>query len=304
MTTNNPKFIVFGEALTDFIREENGLWRAVAGGSCWNVARVAARLGVPSAYAGAVSQDLFGDELYRLALEAGLDMRFTQQVPYSPLLAMVPTKNPPQYFFIGNDSADQHFDPSRLPKDWLDHLEIAHFGCISLVRQPLATQLIALAEQIKQAGKRLCFDPNYRNLMANPAYPATLERMTKLADYIKVSDEDMGLLFPQLDLNAGLAQLRHWAPQAHILLTRGADGMSLITPTATHHSPGLAIQVADTVGAGDASMGGWMSSVLQNPQAPLTTHLQYAIAAAACACQQHGAYAPSALEVQNLCNQH
>jgi fructokinase len=54
-----PQLVVFGEALTDFIREDNQRWRSAPGGSCWNVARVGARLGVATGFGGTVSQDTF-----------------------------------------------------------------------------------------------------------------------------------------------------------------------------------------------------------------------------------------------------
>ena len=66
-------YVVFGEALTDFIQETPGRWRSMPGGSPWNVARVGARLGLPTAFAGAVSKDVFGEDLLRLTREAGLD---------------------------------------------------------------------------------------------------------------------------------------------------------------------------------------------------------------------------------------
>ena len=37
-----PRYVVFGEALTDMIRQDDGTWHAHPGGSCWNVARVGA----------------------------------------------------------------------------------------------------------------------------------------------------------------------------------------------------------------------------------------------------------------------
>ena len=58
-----PRFVSAGEALTDFIRREDGTWLARAGGAPWNVARVMAGFGIPSAFAGSVSRDNFGDEL-------------------------------------------------------------------------------------------------------------------------------------------------------------------------------------------------------------------------------------------------
>jgi fructokinase len=297
--SSGTRFVVFGEALTDFIREDEDHWRAVPGGSCWNVARAAARLGVPTGYAGAVSRDLFGDDLYRLSREAGLDLRYTQRVAKSPLLAMVVSKDPPKYFFVGDDSADLNFDLDALPPGWLDEAEIVHFGCISLVRQPHAARLVALAERVHAAGKRICFDPNYRNLMDDPAYRDTLVRMARIADYIKASSEDLACLFPGAGQGA-LRELRALAPRAAILLTEGSAGMSLFAEGREVSQPAFSVRVADTVGAGDASMGGWMASLLSAPQARLEEHVAFAAATAAVVCGRSGAYAPTRAEVEAL----
>ena len=294
------RFVVFGEALTDFIREDAQRWTAVPGGSCWNVARAAARLGAPTGYAGAVSHDLFGDEHVRLSRQAGLDLRFTQQVERPPFLAMVVSKHPPRYFFIGEDSADLNYDPARLPAGWLEEVEVVHFGCISLVREPHASRLVALAERVHAAGKRICFDPNYRNLMDDPRYPATLARMAALADYVKVSDEDLTGLFPGAGEAAALERLRALAPRAAILLTRGAAGMRLLLPDREVLQPAFPVPVKDTVGAGDASMAAWMTSLLADPDSPPEVHVRFAAATAAVVCSHDGAYAPTRDEVVAL----
>jgi fructokinase len=298
--SRGARFVVFGEALTDFIREDEHRWRAVPGGSCWNVARAAARLGVPTGYAGAVSRDLFGEELYRLAAEAGLDLRFTQRIAKPPLLAMVVSKDPPRYLFVGDDSADVNFDLDALPPGWLEDAEIVHFGCISLVRQPHAARLVGLAERVHAAGKRICFDPNHRALMdEDPRYPETLARMARIADYIKVSREDLACLFPRAGADA-LGELRALAPRAAVLLTDGAAGMRLLAAGREVFQPAFPVAVADTVGAGDASMGGWMASVLTAPEAPLEVHVAFAAATAAVVCGRNGAYAPTRGEVEAL----
>jgi fructokinase len=307
MATNLPKLIVFGEALTDFIREDGHHWRSAPGGSCWNVARVGARLGVPTGFAGTVSHDTFGDELMQQSAQAGLDMRFTHQVERAPFLAMVVSRHPPQYFFIGDNSADLAFHAQALPSGWLEAAQIVHFGSLSLARQPLAAHLLDIAQTAHAAGKRISFDPNYRDLMAGPAYRSTLRRMAELATYIKVSDEDLLGLFPELDEASALALLRAWAPAAAILVTRGAAGMHLFTAQEVLFQPAFSAQLVDTVGCGDACAGGWMASLLTRPDAPLASHLQFSAACAAVTCAQQGAYAPTPDEVaarlgsDNLC---
>jgi fructokinase len=251
---------------------------------------------VPTGYAGAVSRDLFGEELYRLTREAGLDLRYTQQVDKSPFLAMVWSKDPPRYFFVGDDSADLAFDIGALPAGWLEEAECVHFGCISLVRQPLAGRLVALAERVHAAGRRVSFDPNVRNLMG-PGYLATARRMAAVASFIKVSDEDLSALFPALDREAAVRELRAMAPRAEILLTLGAQGMVLLQGGRERRQPAFPVAVADTVGAGDATMGGWMASKLLEPEAPPEVHLAYAAATAALVCGRCGAYAPTRQEV-------
>ncbi|MDH6153637.1 MULTISPECIES: carbohydrate kinase family protein [Paraburkholderia] len=300
MAMKLPELVVFGEALTDFIREDEQHWRSAPGGSCWNVARVGARLGVPTGFAGTVSHDPFGDQLMKQSAQAGLDMRFTRQVERSPLLAMVVSKHPPKYFFIGDNSADLAFDVNALPSGWMESAKIVHFGSLSLVRQPLASQLLDLAQAAHAAGKRISFDPNYRDLMAGPAYRSTLRCMAQLASYIKVSDEDLRGLFPELDEASALAQLRSWAPTADILVTRGAAGMRLLTSEEELVQPAFAAQVVDTVGCGDACVGGWIASLIIRPDAPLASHLKFSAACAAVTCAHQGAYAPTLDEVTTV----
>src|SRR2546430_14672382 len=98
--TEPARYVVFGEALTDFIREGPDRWRSAAGGSPWNVARVGARLGLATGFAGAVSLDVFREEILRPSREAGLAQRFVQQLEQAPLLALVGSKQPPQYIFV------------------------------------------------------------------------------------------------------------------------------------------------------------------------------------------------------------
>lgn len=295
-----PEFIAAGEALTDMIAEPGQRhWASQVGGSTWNVARAVARLGVPSAFAGAVSCDVFGDQLWAATEAAGLDMRFIERVERSPLLAIVHQTDPPQYFFVGDDSADLHFDAARLPQGWRDHCKWAHFGGISLAREPLAGKLVALAESLKQAGVRISYDPNFRAIM-DQRYDATLRRMTGLADVVKVSEEDLAGLFRTNDIDQAFATLREWNPAASYLYTKGAQGASLHMRDEEWHAAAPPISVVDSVGAGDASIAALAWSMLREPQREPERHLHFAIAAGAAACLSAGAHSPSLDAIRKL----
>ncbi|MGO4331163.1 carbohydrate kinase [Cupriavidus sp. 2TAF22] len=299
-TTPSPTYVVFGEALTDMVHQGGQDWLGLPGGSCWNVARVGARLGVPTAFAGAVSVDTLGDQLARASAEAGLDARYLQRVARSPLLAFVGAQHPPQYFFVGDDSADLYFDPARLPPGWRQAARTVHFGSLSLARQPLAARLCEEATLAAAAGKRIAFDPNFRAPMREPGYQAVFAHLAGLADHIKVSDEDLRGLYPALDEAAALAALRALAPQASVLLTRGAQGMTLLHADGACEQPAFAVAVVDTVGCGDAAMGGWMAGLLLDPEATPQRQACWAAATAAIAATRAGAYAPTQDEVRAL----
>ena len=295
-----PEFVSAGEALTDMIAEPGQQrWASQVGGSTWNVARAMAALDVPSAFAGAISRDVFGDQLWQASEAARLDLRFVQRVAKSPLLAMVYKLDPPSYFFVGDDSADLHFDAAALPDGWREACRWAHFGGISLAREPLGGKLVALAESLKRDGVRISYDPNFRAMM-DERYDATLRRMTALADVVKVSEEDLAGLFRTDDVDGAFAQLRAFNPGASYLYTKGAQGASLHVGDETWSVAAPAIEVVDSVGAGDASIAALAWSMLRRPDSTPLAHLQFSVCAGAGACLGAGASPPSVALIERL----
>ena len=203
----------------------------------------------------------------------------------------------PHYFFIGEGAADLAFDAALLPAGWQTDLQWAHFGGISLVREPLASRLEALAMELQQRGVRLSFDPNHRALMSAADLPRLL-RFVERADAIKLSDEDLRGYFPDRAPRDTLQDLRARNPRASWLYTRGAEGASLFTPEGQWHAPARAVTVVDTVGAGDASLAGLLLALINGE--PPERQLQHAIANAALACQGAGAVAPSRAQLDAL----
>jgi fructokinase len=131
------------------------------------------------------------------------------------------------------------------------------------------------------------------------AYRPTLEKMAALADLIKVSDEDLRHLFGSDGADA-VDAVRALNPRAAVFVTRGAQAATLYADGEVHEAAPPRVEVADTVGAGDASIGGMLFSLMATPQRSWREHLAFAVAAGAAACRHTGAHAPTLDEVVAL----
>ena len=286
-----PQFVAFGEALTELVRIGPDRWRSASGGSPWQVAVAMSTLGQLSAFAGAVSCDPFGADIWQASQDAHLDMRFIQQLPRPPLLAVAHEVDPLRFFVIGQDSADLHFRPEGLPAGWTRALRCAHFGSLGLVREPLAGRLRALAEALKGEGRLISYAPSLGAPTMDASYDDTLEQMCRLADVITVSDTELRGLFRVHDHRTGLAQIAAWNPGAWLLLTTGGTGATLYHGAEESAGRPPRVEVADTVGAADITMAGLLDSLMRNAGAPAAQHLRWALAAGAAASTAHG-FAP------------
>ncbi|MFF7709743.1 PfkB family carbohydrate kinase [Pseudomonas sp. NPDC007930] len=308
-------FLVCGEALFDFFTQpDTGHparvdFHAVAGGSPYNVAIGLARLGVPSALLAGLSNDYLGQRLASLLDAEGVNPGYLQRFDAPTTLAMVAVgaDGSPQYSFRGEGCADRQISPATLPALG-DDVRGLHLGSFSLVVEPIASALLALVE--REQGRRLIsLDPNVR---LNPApdinaWRARIETLAARAHLIKVSDEDLGLLYPG-EAPAAIAQ--RWLGErcAAVFVTHGGEGAEVFTGQHHVREAAQAVKVADTVGAGDtfqAALLAWLSEQqLDTPHALQQLHegqlrqlLQFCIRAAALTCTRTGPDLPRRAEL-------
>lgn len=299
-------FVSFGEALTDMRRVGPTEWRSHCGGSPWKVAIAASRLGQLSAFAGGISKDAFGQDLWQCSVDAALDLRFIQQFARSPLMSFLHEPVPPSFLYVGDDSADLHFRPHALPAGWRHAVRWAHFGSISLTREPLAARLVALAESLKDEGVHISYDPNYR-LSMDSRYDRTLERLCRIADVIRVTEDDLCGLFRARDYHLGLGQLAAWNPKAIVLLTLRDRGAQLFHPKGDVSVCGSTLEAVPDpfhrLDVADATTAGLLFSLIRSPDASPEDHLRWAVAAGAAAGTEQGVHGLTPRRVEDLVTQ-
>jgi len=301
-------YLVCGEALFDFFSEEDAsgqaskvTYKAIAGGSPFNVAVGLRRLGIEAGLFGGLSSDFLGRRLLHVLRDEGVSERFLVEFAAPTTLSMVAVgaDGSPQYNFRGEGCADRLLEVAHLPVLG-DEVRGLHVGSFSLVVQPIGDTLLALVK--RESGKRLIsLDPNVR---LNPQPDIQLWRdrvgeLVKHADLIKVSDEDLHLLYPDQSPESVLqGWLQHRCQL--VFLTRGGDGASVFSRQHGHWSaPAVKVVMADTVGAGDtfqAALIAWLTEqqrdsvegLQQLTRGQIDAMLGFAIRAAALTCTKTG----------------
>ncbi|WP_296185241.1 carbohydrate kinase family protein [Pseudomonas sp. UBA1879] len=300
-------YLVCGEALFDFFSQPDSAqlnkigYQAIAGGSPFNVAVGLRRLGVDAGFFAGISTDYLGKRLAAVLEKEGVrdDFLIPFDAPTTLSMVAVGADGSPQYSFRGEGCADRLLTADQLP-DLDDSVRGLHVGSFSLVVQPVADALLALVR--RESGKRLItFDPNVR---LNPAPSIQLWRsqVAKFAEHahlIKVSDEDLHLLYPDLDAETvAKGWLQHNCQL--VIMTRGRQGATVFTRELGHWSvPARDVRTADTVGAGDTFQAALITFLtergLDTPASlptlsrdTLTEMLNFAVAAAAVTCTREG----------------
>ena len=301
-------FLVCGEALWDLFTSEtdDGVsLDARIGGSPFNVAVGLARLQQKSALLTGMSHDPMGRRLLAALECEQVDTRFIVQKDNPSTLSLVDVTNDgiPAYTFYGHEAADRAVRASDLPLLGPDVWGI-HAGSYSLVVEPVGSSLLNLFT--REAGRRLLtLDPNVR-LNVEPDTEIWRTRVGQFAtksDLIKVSEEDLGLIYPGATATE-IAQTWLDAGARLVIVTRGEHGAEAFTQDRTVTVGGHPVDLIDTVGAGDtfqaamiaglAEMGIWSRQALDAISTDaLQALIGFAANAAAITCSRRGADLPT-----------
>jgi fructokinase len=199
-----------------------------------------------------------------------------------------------------------------LPLAALDRMPAAarllHVGSYTMVVGETAATQRALVDRVR--GKVVVsYDPNLR-LNVEPhlqAWRDTLEWMLPRTDVLKLSDEDLGLLYPGMDPAAFAADCLGKGAGL-VALTRGGKGAFAWHASGVVEVPPMRVDVIDTVGAGDTFQAALLARLAElgvlTPDGvrgmdaeALLDAMRFAAQAAAITCSRRGADLPRRAEL-------
>ncbi len=292
-TPTLPRIAVLGEALFDRFPG-----RDVIGGAPFNVARNLAALGADPLMVTRVGSDALGDEIAAEYGRFGLDPSGLQRDPQLPTGTVdVRMQGTAHRFEIVEGSAWDALDPmATVAAVRAAAPAIVYFGTLAQ-RSERSREAIRAAVGATPATRFLDL-----NLRDGPDNRALAEASLRLAHRLKVNDDELARL---LDWFVPVADgAAAWGGAAHrravealaalhgidrLVITRGGDGWACLEPHGAGWLEGRApaVDVVDTVGAGDAfasvlllgDLHGW----------PLAATLERAAAFASSVCGIRGA---------------
>jgi fructokinase len=247
--------LVVGEALVDVVHRRDGRIDEVPGGSPANVALALGRLGRHPLLVTRLGDDQRGRAVRDWLAAAAVELvgGLLVGVRTSTATAMLDETGAASYVFdlewaVGDDVTER--------------AAVVHTGSIATLVGPGADDVLRLIEA-RRHGATITFDPNVRpSLIANPDLArARVQRMLRLADVVKASDEDLRWLHPGRELHEIAAEWQAGGP-ALVVVTRGGQGAFAITDAGHIDVPAAPVDVVDTVGAGDTFMGALIDGLI------------------------------------------
>lgn len=256
--------LCIGEILADLIgKEENCRYSydMFIGGAPFNVAVNAKRAGAKVGFIGRVGKDPIGKFLITTAKKADLDYTDIQvDGERNTTLAIVSLKNGERDFaFFRHDTADFNIDITKIDIKRYTDLNIVHLGSLMLSEEKGLVLAKNIVKTVKEEGKLLSFDVNFRMDLYNDAESAikAYKPFIEAADILKFSDDEIKAYTKKEDLEAAVNAVKK--ENMLLLVSMGSRGSMYAYNDLRGIIPSKKVTPVDTTGAGDAFFGTTLS---------------------------------------------
>jgi fructokinase len=253
----SKKIVCFGEVLWDVLPTEK-----IAGGAPMNVCIRLQSLSIEAKMISKIGNDALGNELLEIIKENNVATNLIQidnQLSTGEVLVHLNDSGSATYDIV-NPSAWDKIELSdeniRIVKE-ADAIVYGSLACRDEVSKNTLLELLKVA-------KYKIFDVNIRP----PFYSISfIKEMIKLADFVKLNDDELLEVAHALgsksdEIETNILFLSKLTNTYSICVTKGKDGAVLFTNNQFFNHKGFDVKVADTIGAGDSFLAGFLSKFL------------------------------------------
>lgn len=278
------RIVAIGEVLWDLLPQG-----AVMGGAPANFAIHAHAIGADAKLVTCVGADALGRKLCERLQERGFPLDLVTVHPTAPtgtVSVELGTDGQPRYTIHENVAWD-FIVATETALNAMAVTDVVCFGSLAQRKAASRGAIRALVTASPQGALRIC-DINLREPFVSQE---VIVDSLAIANVLKLNDAELPLLAEMFGIQGDEAQLmRNLAErfELHVVaLTRGAKGSAILRDGQLSQHPGVAAEVRDTIGAGDAFTAALALGLVYGW--PLDVINEHANAVAAFVCSQPGA---------------
>ncbi len=291
----NGYIVGLGEILWDVFPEGKAL-----GGAPANFAYHAGQLGLDSLAVSAVGEDLLGEEISSCLDETkGLECLIeTTAYPTGTVQVTLDSRGIPSYEIV-RDTAWDNIPFTARVEEAARNCRAVCFGSLAQ-RSPVSRQTIRRFLEAMPAGSLKIFDINLRQ---NFYSDVVIDSSLRATDILKINDDELSVLSDMFSMSGSEEEvcgriMETWRLNG-IILTKGTGGSLVMTDSGTVSSlPTPVVDVADTVGAGDAFTAAFTAASLAGR--PTEEAHALAVEISAYVCTERGAMPPMPDRYRNM----
>jgi fructokinase len=248
------KVLCFGEVLWDAFGDGKK-----AGGAPMNVAMHLKKHGISSLVASSVGMDKEGEELVNYLKDNELYSELIQRDHIFPTCLVTVKLDAKQQatYTIPEPVSWDNIKPCQELHDQVNKASAIVYGSLAC---RLKTSRATLFQLIKLPLLKV-FDVNLRP----PHYDMSIiNQLAQAADILKMNEEELNLISGSgnLSMEEKMRELQQRFKCETICVTCGESGAVVLHHHTLHKHPGFIVEVADTVGAGDAFLASFIAGFL------------------------------------------
>ena len=254
------RLVAVGDNVVDWYIEQDAMF---PGGNAFNVAVLARRLGLPTAYVGKLGDDRAGQGMQATLTREGVEAVRTRVEVGPNWVCRVVLRNGDRKF-LGSDRGV--YTPLEI-----DEADFAYIGGFDLLHTSIHSEIEPFLGRLAATGVRIAFDysDRYDDAYLERTAPHVAIAFLSLAEHDREAARGL------------LARVRALGPET-VVVTLGAAGSVAAEGDSVHTQPAAPVEVVDTMGAGDAFIAGFL--VASCDGLPLAERMAFAAKVAAANC--------------------
>ncbi len=235
------------------------------GGAESNVAVVLRRLGVDATWVSRVGADPFGELITRELTAEGVhvQVRIDSERPTGFMHKLRRTSHAGTVTFWRAGSAASGLSVDDVPNELIASADVLHLtGILPGISESARACALRAAHVARETGTLVSFDLNHRESVWKQRDAAsTYRELIELSDIVFAGAEEAALVAAGETPGELAAELHRLGP-SEVVIKLGDQGAMSLVDSDQYVQPAYPVDVVDSVGAGDAFVGGYLSALL------------------------------------------